>query len=142
MDAMENQGPCWGLTLTKKGLGSAGCPGLRDEPDGQLRSLPTLFSPVWEDEPLTDPSWSVYSRDAYLECKNASSAVARGVQRSSSPTYCCRRQSLLQSKRKQPFPQKIQRIIHLSRNGTSICKRRSISIRFALNLNNICESTN
>lgn len=66
---------------------------------------------------------------------------AKGVQHSSSPTRCCRQQGTLRSKRKPPFPQQKQRIIHLSRNGTSICKR-STSIRFALNPTNICESTN
>lgn len=34
--------------------------------------------------------------------------------------------------KKKPLPQKTQRIIHLSKNGTSICKRRSTNIRFAL----------
>lgn len=88
--------------------------------------------PAWRRRAPTAPSWSACSKDASPGCKATDRAVTRGTQHASSPACCCGHQSTPWS-RKQPLPQQTQRFTHLSRNGTSICRRRSRSIRFALN---------
>lgn len=106
----------------------------------------------WRRLTRAGPQWDVWEEESPLltraEVSTAKMLIqsakmqARGAQHASSPTHRCRHQSTLRSKRKQPLPQQIQRITHLSRNGTSICKRRRTNVRFALNLTNARESTN